>query len=265
MKFKFNASNWHTWSGLILALPIFIVGITAVFIGHEKSLGTKEVMVNVGWLPAYSADGKAYHYAEELKDVKAFYQDASGKQYLGTKAGLMIFDGEKVTPVDALQGKEIRSIAENNGTLYIASKYGLWVKKANHDWIQSHEGDAHGVFPVSENEIALSLGKYGTVHSTDGGITWNKSKGLEAALAQVKPEQFAVKEATSAIPLKDLVMDMHTGKAFMGKNGMWIWIDVVGLAIVGLTGTGIVMWYLRRRKKAQLVKFGTLSAQQHAA
>lgn len=265
MKIKFNTTAWHTWSGLILALPIFIVGITAIFIGHEKSLGTKEVMVNVSWLPAYSAEGKAYHYTEELKDVKAFYQDASGKQYLGTKAGLMIFDGESVTHVEALQGKEIRSIAEKNGRLYVAGKYGLWINNANSEWAKVHDGDAHGVFPVSENEIALSLGKYGTVHSSDGGATWNKAKGLEAALAQVTPEQFVVKEETSAIPLKDLIMDMHTGKAFMGKNGMWIWIDVVGLAIVGLTGTGIVMWYLRRKKKAQLVKFGMVSAQQHAA
>lgn len=264
MKFKLNNTSWHTWSGLILALPIFIVGITAVFIGHEKSLGTKEVMVNVSWLPAYSADGKAYHYTDELKDVKAFYQDTSGKQYLGTKAGLMIFEGGTITPVEALLGKEIRSIAEKNGIMYVASKYGLWIKKIGSEWAQAHKGDAHGVFPRNETELTLSLGKYGTVHSSDGGITWNKAKELESALAQVGPEQFAVKEATSAIPLKDLIMDMHTGKAFMGKDGMWIWIDVVGLGIAGLTGTGIVMWYLRRKKKAQLVKFGTIAAQ-HAA
>jgi hypothetical protein len=48
----------------------------------------KEVLVNGSWLPTYSADGKAYRYAEELKDIKAFYQDANGVQYLGTKAGL---------------------------------------------------------------------------------------------------------------------------------------------------------------------------------
>lgn len=265
MKLKFNTTPWHTWSGLILALPIFIVGITAVFIGHEKSLGTKEVMVNVSWLPAYSAEGKAFHYAEELKDIKGVYRDENGLQYLGTKAGLMIFDGKNVSPIEAMQGKEVRSIAERNETLYVATKQGLWVKIVNEDWKRIHEGDVHGVFPVSENEIILSLGKYGTLQSNDGGATWNIVKELENALAQVKPEHFAVAEPTTTIPLKDMIMDMHTGKAFMGKNGMWIWIDVVGLAIVGLTGTGIVMWYLRRKKKTQLVRFGTTQTRKHAA
>lgn len=265
MKIKLSSTSWHTWSGLILALPVFIVGITAVFIGHEQSLGTKGVMVNVSWLPAYSAEGKAYYYAEELKDIKAFYQDGNGIQYLGTKAGLMTFDGIAITSVEDLQGKEVRSIAEKNGTLFIASKQGLWIKKQNNDWIQAHTGDVHGVFPKNDKNITISLGKYGALNSNDGGNTWSKFQGLENALAGVKPEQFVVKEATSSIPLKDLIMDMHTGKAFMGKNGMWIWIDVVGLAIVGLTGTGIVMWYLRRKKKAQLVKLGAVAAQQHAA
>ena len=265
MKFKLTSTSWHTWSGLVLALPVFIVGITAVFIAHEKSLGTKEVMVNVSWLPAYSADGKAYHYAEELKDVKAFYKDQGGTQYLGTKAGLMSFNGDVITPIEPLQGKEIRSIVEKDGTLYVASKQGLWLKKKDDQWHQAHTGDVHGVFPVNDSDITISLGKYGTLNSLDGGATWSRIQDLENALANVKPEHFSVKEETSSSPLKDLIMDMHTGKAFIGKSGMWIWIDVVGLAIVGLTATGIIMWYIRRKKKAQLVKFGSMATQQHAA
>ena len=49
--------------------------------------------------------------------------------------------------------------------------------------------------------------------------------------------------------LEKLVMDLHTGKFFFGKTREWIWIDLVGGAMVLLGVTGIVIW--RRSEKAK--------------
>jgi uncharacterized iron-regulated membrane protein len=47
------------------------------------------------------------------------------------------------------------------------------------------------------------------------------------------------------------MMDIHTGKLFFGKTGEWIWIDLLGFAMVALGITGFVMWLRRRRQQAQ--------------
>ena len=43
MKLNLKARSWHTWASIILALPILIVGASAVFIAHKKSLNTEDI------------------------------------------------------------------------------------------------------------------------------------------------------------------------------------------------------------------------------
>ena len=50
--------------------------------------------------------------------------------------------------------------------------------------------------------------------------------------------------------LKNLIMDMHTGKAFLGKSAEWIWIDVLGIVLCLLSLTGVWVWWQGRRRAA---------------
>lgn len=122
----------HLWSGVLLALPMFIVGVTAILIAHEKSLGIKDVPIN--WL---------FMAAEKELELRSVAQAADGRLWL------------------AAQGD-------------VAKPY--------------------------------TIGK--------------------------------------------LVMDMHTGKAFFGKSGEWVWIDVLGFTLALLGLTGVWVWWQSRRRAA---------------
>jgi hypothetical protein len=42
-------------------------------------------------------------------------------------------------------------------------------------------------------------------------------------------------------------MDLHTGKALLGKHAEWLWIDLVGGALLFLSLTGVYLWWRGRR------------------
>ena len=46
-----------------------------------------------------------------------------------------------------------------------------------------------------------------------------------------------------------LIMDLHTGKAFFGKDAEWIWIDVLGSVWIFLGFTGIYLWWRTQTKR----------------
>jgi hypothetical protein len=64
----------HLWSGVLLALPMFIVGVTAIFLAHEKSLGIKDMPIS--WL------SMAPTKELELRNVA---QTTDGRLWLGSQ------------------------------------------------------------------------------------------------------------------------------------------------------------------------------------
>ena len=68
----------HLWSGVLLAVPMFIVGVTAVFIAHKDALGLKDMPV--GFMPAGM---------EREHELRSVAQDASGQLWLGGQQGLV--------------------------------------------------------------------------------------------------------------------------------------------------------------------------------
>lgn len=76
------------------------------------------------------------------------------------------------------------------------------------------------------------------------------------------------------MPLSKIIMDIHTGKLFLGKQYEWIWIDLLGYACVGLGLTGLVMWMrglanarsgARVDRSSPLCDFVTCGAKGHRA
>ena len=55
------------------------------------------------------------------------------------------------------------------------------------------------------------------------------------------------------LTLGNLVMDLHTGKAFLSKDTQWLWIDATGAVMTFLGLSGLVVWWRTRRRKAQAV------------
>lgn len=218
----------HLWSGVLLALPMFIVGVTAIFIAHEKSLGIKDMPI--GWLSMAT---------EKELELRAVTQTADGRLWLGSQQGLFVqqADGQPLRQADF----EVRQLLGEGDSLWVASKMGLYQLQGD-DFALRLQGDVHGISRLADGQMMASVKEMGAMHSRDG-LSWNAWAGNEALLA-------AQGEVVKPYTVGKLVMDMHTGKAFFGKAGEWVWIDVLGFTLALLGLTGVWVWWQSRRRAA---------------
>lgn len=223
---KHSMRNWHTWVSLVLGIPLLLVGLTAVFIAHDKSLGTKDITLPVG--------GMGYEAIEIRSSLHV-----GAEHWIGTKQGVFRLDGERATPLAGAPKDEVRDMASASNAVLMAGKKALW---------RVENGQAEAVYKADCWQVTANSQGYtaackdvGLLASADGK-TWAERK------VDFPPEVLAAlpKELT----LSKVIMDMHTGKLFFGKEYEWIWIDLLGLACVGLGITGFVMWMRSRRQRA---------------
>jgi hypothetical protein len=241
MKINFKARSWHTWGSLILALPILIVGASAIFIAHKKALGTDEIPVNAKWLPGYESEaGKTVGI-----EPRAALTTSGGTTYVGTQQGLYRLDGEQLVEVEALANVAVRALAEAPFGRVAATQNGIWLERDG-QWERVIKGDAWSAASRADGSVIVSNKDKGLVVSSDGR-KWQPEPQLTAALAGAARDLPA-----KPLTLNKLIMDLHTGKAFLGKNGEWIWIDLVGLAMCLLAMTGVYMWWRAEKRKAAL-------------
>ncbi|MGQ0709765.1 MAG: PepSY domain-containing protein [Rhodoferax sp.] len=234
MRTFFQARSWHTWASVILALPLLIVGITAIFITHKKSLGTDEVVL-------WSRGASAAHAPE----VRTVLPDAQGVVWLGTQEGLLRLDAGMASPVAEFDGIPVRALAQAPWGLVAAAKNGIWVLRDG-TWSRALRTDAFGASLVGNAEVAVTTKDEGVLISRNGR-DWQAHQAWNLALEMV-PAHGGARPMT----LDKFIMDLHTGVAVLGKGREWIWIDVLGLCLVLLGLTGLTMWWRQERRKAQL-------------
>lgn len=240
MKF-FNARDWHTWLSVILSIPLLIVGITAVLLAHEKSLGLKEMPISVGWLSGYGME-EEHGYEDNLRTTGYL---PNGDLYVASKAGLFIKSGDAFIRAVGTPQAEFRQVIEANGQVFAAGKMGLY-KLTQDNWTSSLDGEMWGISYGQDKLMAIVKDK-GQFVSTDMGETWQADDSLKLALKDMGED--ITKEPMT---LSKLVIDLHTGKAFLGKEGEWVWIDILGGIMVFLTLTGLFMWWVSQRRKREL-------------
>lgn len=235
--------GWHLWLSISLSLPIIVVALTAVLLAHGKSLGLKEIQVPASWLPGMAA-GKP-----EEAEPRALWVAPDGTQWLGTRAGLYRVRGEQAERIDDLGRADVRGLHSAGAHLVVATTKGLYrvaVEAGAGERVA--RGDFWSVVQTAQGLIAV--GKNETVlMSSDGGATWSDHAPAQAAAERVAAGMGAG-AGDGMVPLSKLVIDLHTGKALLGKQYEWLWIDLIGATMALLTLTGLVMWWRGQRRKA---------------
>jgi hypothetical protein len=244
MKLNLKARSWHTWVSVILSLPIVVVALTAVFIAHKKALGTEEIRVAAGWLPGYRVEEKKAPGIE----ARAALLTAGGRSFVGTQGGLFELSDGRLTQVEALGTTQVRALVEAPWGLVAATKSGIWVERDG-AWMRTHQADAWSAVAQPDGRVIVGVKDKGLLASADGR-RWQPDDRWMDALASLPQET-----AREPMTLGKLIMDLHTGKAFFGKDGEWIWIDLVGLAMSLLGLTGLWMWWRTQRRKAGMGAF----------
>ena len=106
---------WHKWPGILFLFPAFLISITAILLALDGLLHMDRVKINM----PFTTDT----YSEiEIKSMVA----GADRQYVGSKNGLYIVEGIRVSSVPELAGSDVRSLLLVNDTLYISNKQGLW-------------------------------------------------------------------------------------------------------------------------------------------
>lgn len=222
---KHSMRNWHIWGSVALGVPLLLVGLTTIFIAHEKSLGTKDIELPIGNATA------------EPVEIRSSAQ-VGGERWIGTKNGVYRLEGDRAAPLSGSPQDEIRGLVTAGAAVLMAGKKAIW---------RFENGKATPVHKADCWQIAASTGGYtaackeiGLLVSVDG--------------AQWQPHSVEFPEQAGAtregVSLSKIIMDIHTGKLFFGKQYEWIWIDLLGLACVGLGLTGLTMWMRARRQRA---------------
>ena len=87
------------------------------------------------------------------------------------------------------------------------------------------------------------------LRSSDGQDWQEQHQVAQAQSLAALPAQ----AATRQVSLDNLVMDLHTGKALLGKKTEWVWIDAVGLVMSFLGLTGIYLWWCGERSRREML------------
>ncbi|MDZ7918588.1 MAG: PepSY domain-containing protein [Rhodoferax sp.] len=223
---KHSMRNWHTWGSLVLGVPLLLVGLTTFFIAHDKALGTKDIMLPI--------QGAGY---EEMEIRSSLQQGA--EQWIGTKQGVFRVENGKALLVEGAPTDEIRDMVSAGDAVLMAGKKALW---------RMEGAAATKVFKGDCWQVAAHATGYSAACKDVGLLASADGKAWSARAVEF-PE-----EVLTALPkgmaLSKVIMDMHTGKLFFGKEYEWIWIDLLGLACVALGITGLVMWMRSRRQRA---------------
>lgn len=226
--------DWHGWLSVTLLVPLLLVGLTALFMSHHKALGLREIDVGAvaGWLPGYRTTPAA-----APADVRSALILADGTRWLGTRNGVFeVRPGQP--PVQHLAGHEVRDLASRDASLVAATRSGLWQRdNAAAEWRRVLAGEFWSVGRDADGALSASGRDQGIARSADGRKwQWETPPSLPAT-------------APEKLTLAKLMLDLHTGKAFFGKDGEWIWIDLLATVWSILGGTGLYLWWRTQTKR----------------
>ena len=226
---KHSVRNWHTWASLALGVPLLLVGLTTFFIAHDKALGTRDIVLPVGWLGEAAGAG--------APEIRASLRHADALWVATTRGVFRVEDGRAV-PLAGGPQDEIRDLLAADAAVLMAGKKALW-RYADGRAEKLAAGDCWQL-AADDTGYTAACKESGLLASADG-LRW-----------AARPVAFPPDAAAPAggIALQRVVMDIHTGKLIFGKQGGWIWIDLLGLSTVGLALTGLLMWTRARRARA---------------
>lgn len=226
--------DWHIWLGVVLSLPLIIVGITTVFLAFEHQLNLDKYYIPSKIFPGYWGEK-----AEQKNEVRAFFKDKNGMEYYGHKYGVLVKNSQDSKEIEFFNKYDIREINSYKGNLLIGAKEGLFLQ--DNDTFKKVLKQDIWNFHLEEQIVYIT---------TKEGIFTCTNDFTKCDKVELKNE---IKPITE-ISLKKLNLDLHTGKALLGKFD-WIWQSLLGIAILFFVYSGFYLWYKKKfRKKDSLTK-----------
>jgi len=237
--------RWHGRVGLLAAFFVLVLATTGIALNHSAELGLDRRFVDWPWL--------SRAYGDDSGDLPTFQV---GAHWLSRAAnGRVYFDAQEVA---SCSGKLVGAVALGE-LLYAGCTEELLLITSSGELVESI--NASTGLPVRleavgliEQQIVLQAGGIWWLADLDLMDFSQRATASGAVIQQLLPGRLP-ESIRAQIPAPDqwlswerLLLDVHSGRV-VGRVGV-LWMDAVGvlLAILGLSG--IVMWWLRRRRRA---------------
>jgi len=236
----------HRWIGLIAAFWLFLLGITGIFLDHDEWRWLRQVEVPETWL---SSSMMRYLPATVMRFVAVDKKD-SNKWIGGSERGLWKTNDkggnwEKLKFPDG-QHPQVTRFAKINTNddqiIIMATDDGLWI-------MNSIDGDLRRlalkgrfinmVSPGSHSKEIIGVEDFEKIFRMD--ITQPSS------LEFIDLNQTKISGLPEHVTMYKFLFDLHFGYGlFSRKISTWI-NDFGGIALMILSITGFLSWYLQRR------------------
>ena len=245
MKFiKFNRVG-HKWAGVALSLFLFLISITGIYLIHKDNLPSfMEVKVPGAFIPG----SHAKEVRKNRVEIKAILLTEQ-RWFTGTKELLYeSLDKGKSWQVvkrgpfakgKALETKSIEQSPDGR-VIWIGTKHGIYRSfDGGAEWEdmsdilpkgkESRHVSAIAFDPHTSSRLFIGTNK--GLYAYDRGATNAiEIKGLFAVAEKIEPQ----------VTLGKYLTDLHTGKLF--GDSLWLVYDLVAIAIIFFTGSGIYIW-----------------------
>jgi PepSY-associated TM region len=237
--------RWHGRVGLLAALFLLLLATTGIALNHSAELGLDRRFVDWPWL--------SRAYGDDSSDLPAFQV---GEDWLSRAAnGRVYFNTKEVAPCS---GKLVGAVALGE-LLYAGCAEELLLITGSGDLVESVNASTG----LPDRVEAIGLMEQQLVLKADG-IWWQadlelmdfRQRATVSGAVQQRISGRLPQSIRAAIPAPDqwlswerLLLDVHSGRV-VGRLGV-LWMDAVGVLLMILALSGIVMWWLRRRRSAR--------------
>lgn len=226
---KKKLRNWHIWLGVLVSIPLLVVGLSTIFIAHGKKLKLDDYLVNANYFPGYASEKK-----RGCGEISAYLMAPDKREFYGYKDGLAVVSHGILREIDFFRKHHVRSFGIWHGKIVVGTKNGLFVESGA-EYEEIFADEVWGV--VVQNEKLVVITKESMLEYKDG-----KWKAINLP-------QRVQEEGARSITLKKLNMDLHTGKALFGDKLMWIWQDILALSILFFMMSGVFLWFTKKQQR----------------
>ena len=218
-----KARNWHRKLSIIIALPLLIIGFSAIVLGHKELRAIK-----LGPEPAQQVHG-AWLAHQVL-------HTAEGITWVATSQGIAEYKDNSLHYVPALQEADLR-INQVGGTLIVGTKKGVYALAADTFAL---------ALPLKEAQLSFINGGVQALNSEKAFFSKNGFAWEESSLTG----PFVYGAIEKQLTLGTLMKDLHTGTTYVGKGNRWIWVDFTAGSLLVLLFTGLTLYFRKKKRSA---------------
>jgi hypothetical protein len=236
-----TARRMHLWAAVILALPFMAMAISGILISMRS---VTHITVPMSWM--------ASETVPERLPFMSYLETSNGQVWIGNAQGLTRIEQNETEPVAQFSGQEVVALAQVGDQPWpiVATRMAVWVRADDGSWNAVKRGRVRQLLRMTDGRVLAIVGGRGEMADGKPWITGDGRKWEIHKLAMMSNKQLPKLENPS-VALHQFMRSIHSGAFVWGKGlGEMAWSNVMGWVLIALCLTGLWMWFVREKQRA---------------